>query len=53
MKAMGIRPKDNNCCPGHAKYSQQGKTAKGIKRPRRSSLDKSRKAKERKKNISL
>lgn len=45
MKPYGVRKKDDNCCPGHAKYGQRGLTAKGKKRPRNKSLDKSRKAK--------
>lgn len=51
MKAYGIRKKDNNCCPGHAKYGVRGLTAKGVKRPRKKSKDKPRKAKERQKPI--
>ena len=45
---MGIRPHDNDCCPGHAKYGVRGLTATGIKRPRKKVKDKARKAKERK-----
>lgn len=47
MKAYGIKKKDNDCCPGHAKYGVRGLTARGIKRPRRFKKDKARKAKER------
>jgi len=48
MKPQGIRPEDSSCCPGHAKYGVRGLTAKGVKRPRKKSKDKPRKAKERK-----
>jgi hypothetical protein len=47
MKPYGVREKDDDCCPGHAKYGQRGLTTKGVKRPRRAARDKSRKAKER------
>lgn len=48
MKPMGVRKKDDDCCPGHAKYGQRGLTAKGVKRPRNKQKDKPRKAKVRK-----
>lgn len=55
MKAYGIRKKDNDCCPGHAKYGVRGLTAKGIKRsrnkPNRRLVNKSRKAKVRQEKI--
>jgi len=51
MKAYGIREKDDDCCPGHAKYGQRGLTAKGVKRPRNFSKDKPRKAKMRQAKI--
>lgn len=50
MKTYGVRKKDDNCCPGHAKYGVKGLTAKGVKRPRKKSKDKPRKAKERQKS---
>ena len=57
MKAYGIRKKDNDCCPGHAKYGVRGLTAKGIKRsknrPHRKRRDKTRKAKERQFKIEI
>jgi hypothetical protein len=36
MRPYGIRKRDDDCCPGHAKYGQRGLTAKGVKRPRSS-----------------
>lgn len=45
MKPMGVRKKDDDCCPGHAKYGQRGLTAKGVKRSRNKKKDKPRKAK--------
>lgn len=51
MKPYGVRKEDDNCCPGHAKYGQRGLTAKGVKRPRKKSKDKPRKAKERQKKV--
>lgn len=51
MKAYGVRGQDDDCCPGHAKYGQRGLTSKGIKRPRRPQVDKSRKAKMRQAKI--
>jgi hypothetical protein len=48
MKAYGIRKKDDDCCPGHAKYGNPGN-----KRARKKSKDKPRKAKERQKKINL
>lgn len=51
MKPYGVRKKDNDCCPGHAKYGVRGLTAKGVKRSKkmkgRKLRDKARKAKER------
>lgn len=45
MKPMGIRKKDDNCCPGHAKYGRKGLTANNSKRPRNNHNNKARKAK--------
>ena len=53
MKAYGIRKRDDDCCPGHAKYGQRGLTMKGIKRPRVFAKDKPRKAKMRQEKIDL
>jgi hypothetical protein len=50
MKAYGIDKKDNNCCPGHAKYGMRGLTAKGIKRPRKKNKERARKKKARQNN---
>lgn len=53
MKPYGIRKKDDDCCPGHAKYGQRGLTMKGIKRPRNKSKDRPRKAKARRFEIEI
>jgi hypothetical protein len=56
MKAMGVRKKDDDCCPGHAKYpSTSAEIGKPGRRKRGSnkSADKARKAKVRKKPIDL
>jgi hypothetical protein len=57
MKAYGIRKRDNDCCPGHAKYGVRGLTAFGVKRsrnrPHRKLRDKSRKAKMRQAKIEI
>lgn len=51
MKPYGVRPQDNSCCPGHAKYGVRGLTAKGVKRSKQTAerklRNKARKAKER------
>jgi len=55
MKAMGVRKKDNDCCPYHAKYPVPGNGDKLSPRKRRSNAvpDKSRKAKVRQAPIDL
>jgi hypothetical protein len=57
MKAMGVRKKDDDCCPGHAKYpstsAEIGKPGRRKSGASNKAADKARKAKVRKKPIDL
>jgi hypothetical protein len=45
MKAYGVDKKDDDCCPGHAKYGRC--SSKEMNRPRKPGADRPRKKKAR------